>query len=120
MSTRPLLSARTAAAISLARRFIGWGTGRLFAYLYVNSAFWAKARSMTPGSATTAAVLRRRVRRAVAMVLSWRGLGGGGGGGGGFALVAPALSRARPCAGAAGAGPPRRHRTRHRRPAPGH
>src|SRR6218665_416370 len=79
MSTRPLLSARTAAAISLARRFIGWVAGRLFAYLYVNSAFWAKARSVTPASATTAAVPRRRVRRAMAMVLSWGGVGDVGG-----------------------------------------
>src|SRR6218665_632460 len=71
MSARPLLSARTAAAISLARRFIGWVAGRLFAYLYVNSGFWAKARSMTPGRAATAAVLRRGARPALAMVLSW-------------------------------------------------
>ncbi len=33
MSTRPLVSARMASAISLARRFIGCVTGRLFAYL---------------------------------------------------------------------------------------
>ena len=33
MSTRPLVSALIAAAISLARMFIGWASGRLLAYL---------------------------------------------------------------------------------------
>src|SRR4051812_15391240 len=63
MSTRPLVSARIASAISLARVFIGWVTGRLLAYLYVNSAFWANAPSAGRPSVPAAAPARiwRRV-----------------------------------------------------------
>src|SRR5437868_8444477 len=65
MSTRPLVSARIASAISLARRFIGCVTGRLFAYLYVNSAFCANAP--IEGSARPVAAPARIWRRVSCM-----------------------------------------------------
>src|ERR1700712_3456628 len=65
MSTRPLVSARMASAISLARRFIGCVTGRLFAYLYVNSAFCANAPIV--GSARVPAAPARIWRREICM-----------------------------------------------------
>src|ERR1700748_868904 len=68
MSTRPLVSARIASAISLARVFIGCETGRLFAYLYVNSAFCAKAPMV--GSASVPAAPARIWRRVICMWLS--------------------------------------------------
>src|ERR1700712_708145 len=68
MSTRPLVSARMASAISLARRFIGCVTGRLFAYLYVNSAFWANAPIV--GRANVLAAPARILRRVICMSLS--------------------------------------------------
>src|SRR4051812_30576985 len=68
MSTRPLVSARIASAISLARRFIGCVTGRLFAYLYVNSAFCANAP--IEGSARPVAAPARMWRRVSCMRLS--------------------------------------------------
>src|SRR3954467_1749231 len=53
-SNRPLVSALIAAAISLARAFMGWPSGRLLAYLYVNSAVWARATSGAPMPPITA------------------------------------------------------------------
>src|ERR1700748_1447015 len=61
MSTRPLVSARIASAISLARRFIGCETGRVFADLYVNSALCAEGSH--GGSARVPAALARIWRR---------------------------------------------------------
>src|SRR5208283_477592 len=51
---RPFDSFLTSSAISLPRMFIGWVTGKLFAYLYTNSA--ALARFGKSGKAATAAV----------------------------------------------------------------
>ncbi|MGY4332919.1 hypothetical protein ACVWWG_007336 [Bradyrhizobium sp. LB7.2] len=64
-SNLPLVSALIAAAISLARTFIGWVSGRLLAYLKVNSALWARATwgaPMPPRTAVAAEALRS-VRR---------------------------------------------------------
>ena len=47
-SRRPSVSALMAAAISRARTFIGWVSGRLFAYLYVHCGFWARAMLGAP------------------------------------------------------------------------
>src|SRR5437879_8073593 len=75
-SNRPLVSALIAAAISLARAFMGWPSGRLLAYLYVNSAVWARATSgvpMPPKTADAADALRS-VRREKLIVFSLVGL----------------------------------------------
>src|SRR4029077_18868588 len=53
-SKRPLVSALIAAAISVARAFIGWESGRLLAYLYVNSAACARATTGAPTPERTA------------------------------------------------------------------
>src|SRR5947209_20255434 len=64
-SNRPLVSDLIAAAISLARAFIGWESGRLLAYLYVNSAAWARTTTGAPipPSSADAADALSRVRR---------------------------------------------------------
>src|SRR5579871_2799000 len=53
-SNLPLVSALIAAAISLARVFSGWESGRLLAYLYENSADCARATNGAPTPDRTA------------------------------------------------------------------
>src|SRR5215469_6958373 len=53
-SNLPLVSALMAAAISLARVFSGWESGRLLAYLYENSADCARATNGAPTPVMTA------------------------------------------------------------------
>src|SRR5690348_7224767 len=53
-SKRPLVSALIAAAISLARTFIGWESGRLLAYLYEKSAALARTTMGAPRPPRTA------------------------------------------------------------------
>src|SRR5262245_38317763 len=64
-SNLPLVSVLMAAAISLAHTFIGWLSGRLLAYLYVNSADCARATmgAPMPPSAALATVALSTVRR---------------------------------------------------------
>src|SRR5215472_15836656 len=64
-SKRPLVSALIAAAISLVRVLSGWPSGRLLAYLYVNSAACARATTGAPIPPRTAeaAVALSSVRR---------------------------------------------------------
>src|SRR5215831_8381264 len=64
-SNLPLVSALMAAAISLARAFIGCASGRLLAYLYENSAVWARATygAPTPDSIADAAEALSSARR---------------------------------------------------------
>jgi len=64
-SNLPSVSALMAAAISLARMLSGWLSGRLLAYLYENSAVWARATkgAPIPPSAAPATVALSTVRR---------------------------------------------------------
>ena len=71
-SKRPLVSVLIASAISLARAFMGWESGRLLAYLYENSALWARAThgAPTPPTITEAAEAFNKARREKLIFLS--------------------------------------------------
>src|SRR5215471_1992833 len=64
-SNLPLVSLLIAAAISLARTFSGWESGRLLAYLCENSADWARTTwgAPIPPKTAVAAEALRSVRR---------------------------------------------------------
>src|SRR5262249_16208776 len=76
-SNLPRVSLLIAAAISLARMFSGWVSGRLLAYLYENSAVWARATwgaPIPPKTAVAAEALRSVRREKLIGVCSQKGL----------------------------------------------